>query len=180
MEFKELLLLSCTGLRAGYSIENALTNSFRDLEKLFGCDSPSCRMLKKIEAARKNHGSIPEVFRDAGFSSGIPEITEFGAVYAIAYERSGNLSEVMENTAEGLLDRLKLEEEIREALHERRFEMKIMNLMPFLIMSYISLTSRGYFDRMYGNLPGVLIMSGAMAVCVLSYLWGERIVRIRI
>ncbi|MCR5503624.1 MAG: hypothetical protein K6F53_11505 [Lachnospiraceae bacterium] len=180
IEFKELLLLSCTGLRAGYSVENALQNSFHDLERLFGRDSAVCEMIEKIEETRRNHGPIREVFIRAGAATGIHEITDFGAVYGIAYERSGNLREVMENAASGLLNRLKLEEEIRESLNERRYEMKIMNLMPFVIMSYISLTSKDYFEKMYGNLPGILIMSAALIVFITAYLWGEKIVRTRI
>ncbi len=180
VEFKELLLLACTGLRAGYSVENALTGSREDLLRLYGKDSSVIRLLSEIEVLRKNHQPVAEAFRKAGKNMAIEDMTEFASVYEVAYKKSGNLSEVMDRTSEGIIEKLRVEEEIYASLNERRFEMRIMNLMPFLIMLYINLTSRGYFDGMYHSFTGVLVMSGAMAVYILAYLWGDRIARIRV
>jgi tight adherence protein B len=57
--------------------------------------------------------------------------------------------------------------------------MKIMNMMPFFIMAYISLTGRGYFDVMYHNLPGIIVMSVCLIVYIFSYLWGVRIFAVK-
>ena len=179
-EFRELLLLSSTGLRAGYSIENAMLKSAPDLRTLYGDDSVILKLLKEIGNVRRNNGSLSEVFKKAGNQMQIEEITEFGFVYEHAYQKSGNMSTVMDRTSSEIIRKTELEEAIRQSLNERRFEMKIMNLMPFLIMFYIGITSRGYFDGMYHNPVGILIMSAAMGIYLFAYVWGLKIAEIRV
>ena len=177
-QFKELLMLSSTMMRAGYSVENAILKSYGDLRYMFGKDSPVCRLIADIAKAQKNRSQIGNVFISAGMQTGIEEIEEFGRVYSVVYEKSGNMSSIMDKAAGSIIEKMEVESEIYTAISKSRFEMKIMDLMPFFIMGYMSLTGRGYFDGMYHNAAGAVVMTICMAVYILSYLWGERIVRI--
>lgn len=179
-QFKELLLLSSTNMRAGHSVENALLGSFEDLSKLYGKESFVCRLLKRMSHQKANKKSLESVFIRSGESVHIEEIVTFGQLYEIAYQRSGNLSAIMDKVAATIIENIETEKEIYISLCERQFEMKIMNLMPLMIMFYINLTNNGYFDRMYHNLLGVLVMSGCLVLYVLAYYAGYRIIRIRI
>lgn len=176
-EFKEMLLLSGTGQRAGYSIENSLINSTGDLSRLFGTKSAICLMLKEVYIARENNQSIHEIFIKAGRETDIEDIWQFGEIYQIAYASSGNMSVIMDKAAQVLIEKLEIRNNAYIALNERIFELKIMNMMPFLIIVYVSLTNPGYFDVMYHNLKGILIMTGVLIVYILSYLWGQKLLR---
>ena len=50
-------------------------------------------------------------------------------------------------------------------LASRIFEQKIMNLIPFLIVLYIDLTSPGFFSVMYRTWMG----RGVMTMCLAAY-----------
>ena len=50
-------------------------------------------------------------------------------------------------------------------LASRMFEQKIMNLIPFLIVLYIDLTSPGFFNVMYVTWMG----RGVMTMCLAAY-----------
>lgn len=180
LQFKELMLLAATSQRAGYSVENAFINSFQDMKNLFGGKSYICRLIKRITVAKKNNMSISKIFIEEGENSRIDEIREFGYVYEIAYSHSGNMTQVMEKCASTFIEKLEIQDEINIALNERVFEMKIMSLMPFLIMSYIKLTNRGYFNVMYEETTGKIIMLMAMLVYVGSFLWSNKIVSIEV
>ena len=65
-------------------------------------------------------------------------------------------------------------------LSARRMEQKVMNAVPFGILLYISVTSRGFFDVLYGNLPGILIMTTCLSIYVGSVLLSEKIVNIEV
>ena len=146
---------------------------------MFGRDSPVCRLVREISSASANRGSPGEVFVRVGRECGMEEIEDFGSVYEIAYQKSGNMSVIMDKAAGSIIERTEVENEIYVSISKGRFEMKIMNMMPFFIMAYISLTGRGYFDVMYHNLPGIIVMSACMIVYIFSYVWGVRIVSVK-
>lgn len=177
-QFKELLLCSATGLRAGYSMENALLNTSKDIKKLFGTDSFVYRLLQEIYVCRRNNCPIHEVFEQSGRVIGIDEVRDFGQVYRIAYQKSGELGEVLQRAAEAIVDKLKLRNEMFMIINERLFEMKIMTLMPFLIMLYVILTAPTYFDVMYHNLKGIIIMTVVMLIYMGAYAYARRSVGI--
>ncbi len=178
-QFKELLMLSSTLQRAGYSVENSILKSHKDIRYMFGRESPVCRLVREVSSSVANRGSAGEVFVRIGRQCGMEEIEDFGSVYEIAYQKSGNMSVIMDKAAESIIERTEVENEIYVSISKSRFEMKIMNMMPFFIMAYISLTGRGYFDVMYHNLPGIIVMSVCLIVYIFSYLWGVRIVTVK-
>lgn len=180
LEFKELLLISSTGQKAGYSIENAMINSYDDLRELYGTESLICVFLKGLSNVRNNRQSISDYFIEFGESTAIEEIMEFGEIFAIAYEKSGNISAVMEKTAKSIIDKLETEDEIYLSLSERIYELRIMNLMPFLMMTYIKVTSNGYFESMYNNFAGIIVMTICLLLYITSYIWGNKIMEIKV
>ena len=54
-----------------------------------------------------------------------------------------------------------------------------MSLMPIGIMSYLRVSSATFFDEMYGNIKGVVIMTIILAVYVLFVVMADYIGRIR-
>lgn len=56
-------------------------------------------------------------------------------------------------------------------------ELGIMKIMPFGILLYIDMGNPGYFDSLYHNLTGAVIMTGCLGVYLGAYLLGERIMK---
>ena len=52
--------------------------------------------------------------------------------------------------------------------------------MPFGIILYMSLTSPGFLEVLYGNLFGVAVMTGCLAVYLFAWWLGNRIVDIEV
>lgn len=180
IEFKEFLSLSVTGLKAGYSVENAMINSYKDLLRLFGNSAPICKLLKELKASRSNNQSFKDVFIDMGNITQIEEIKEFGDIYSLAYQGSGTINQVMEKSAMALVEKIDMENEIYSILNERLYEMKIMNYMPFLIIGYISMVNPGYFDSLYSSIKGVVMMTGCLIIYVGAYFLSNRLTNIKI
>lgn len=178
MEFKELLLCSATGLKAGYSVENSFLNSSEDIRKMFGTDSFAYKVLSELYISRKNNRPSHEVFENIGNLMDIEAIAEFGEIYRIAYQRSGDLGFVIRKTVETIINNLKLKNELFLELNEKIFEMKIMTVMPFLIIVYVTLTSDSYFDSMYHNPKGIVIMTIALLVYIGAYAYAQRSINV--
>ena len=56
-------------------------------------------------------------------------------------------------------------------------EWMIMKLIPFAILLYIELANPEYFDGLYHNTRGVLVMTGCLAVYLGAYMAGEMIMK---
>ena len=72
------------------------------------------------------------------------------------------------------------DKEIQLMISAKKLEQKIMNMVPFLIIFYVSSTSKGFFDVLYHNLVGVVIMTVCLGFYAAAYLMSKRMVEIEV
>ena len=65
-------------------------------------------------------------------------------------------------------------------ISSKKMEQKIMNMVPFLIIFYIGTTSKGFFDVLYHNVIGVIVMTVCLFFYGTAYLFSKRIVEIEV
>lgn len=178
-QFKELLLLTVTGQKAGYSVENAFLKSYEDMANLYGKESSICLMLTELKTGLSNNLKAADLWRNIGNASGIAEIKEFSEVFRIAKENGGNMTVIMERTAETIGEKAETQKEIETLLSARKLEQKIMNVMPFLLMLYVNFTSPEYFAGLYSSMEGAFIMTFCLLIYLGACLIGIRITNIK-
>ena len=179
-QFKEAVNSVLMALRAGYSAENAFREAYHEMEFLFGESSVICRELYRIDRGLDNHIPLERLLQEFADRCEVEEILEFAEVFAIAKRSGGNMSEILARTISMIQSRIDVEAEIRVMLSEKVLEQRIMNAVPFLIIFYIEISSKGFFDVLYGNLTGVLIMSACLCVYLFAFRLSKRIMAIRI
>lgn len=179
-QFLELLLLLSNGLRAGYSVENSIKKTYPRICNLYGKRAPVARLIENALIAQNNSQPIAQVFINAGKEMKIKDMREFGEIYEIAHKRSGNMTVVMDKTAESIMDRLNVQRELYLELSEKMYEMKVMTAMPFVIMLYMEITSPGFFDPMYHTLSGKVLMIICLVIYTTAYCLSGKLVRFEI
>lgn len=179
-QFKELMLLVSTSQRAGFSAENSFISSYNDLRALYGRDSSICQIIMMLKSGRENNIAFSKLWKQIGESLEIDEIREFSQVYEISQHSSGNMASVMDKTADIIVRKIETEKEIAVLLSAKKLEQKIMNIMPFAIMLYISIASPGYFQGLYHTISGVLVMSICLLVYLGAYILSVRIISIEV
>ena len=180
MQFKDAILALAANLRSGYSVENAFKQAYRDMELLYGRESIICREFYSMIMGLGNNLILEEMLYEFGRRSGAEDIREFAEVFAAAKRNGGNLTEIIERSAAIISDKVETEKEIEVLLSTRRMEQKIMNMVPFGILFYISATSAGYFDILYHNIPGILIMTACLGTYAGAVFLSGKIVNIQI
>ena len=85
---------------------------------------------------------------------------------------------IIEKTISVISQKVDVEKEIDVLISAKRMEARIMNLVPFFIIFYISLTSPGFFSPLYHNLFGIILMTVCMGVYMFAFFLSERIVNI--
>ncbi|NBI91282.1 hypothetical protein D3Z45_12070 [Lachnospiraceae bacterium] len=165
-QFKDAILSVSANQKAGYSVENAFRQAYGDMLLLYGRESIICKELYTIIAGLKNNVVLEQLLYDFGKRSGSEDIMEFAEVFAAAKRSGGNLTEVIERSAAVIEDKVETEKEIQVVISARRMEQKVMNVVPFGILLYISTVSKGFFHVLYKNVIGIAVMT----VCLVVYL----------
>ncbi|MBD5394363.1 MAG: pilus assembly protein TadB [Lachnospiraceae bacterium] len=179
-QFKELLSLTVTGQKAGYSVENAFLKNYEDMMNLYGEKSSICKMLTELKIGLGNNLRAADLWRAIGKASDIEEIKEFAEVFEIAKESGGNMTVIMEKTAETIGNKAETQNEIELLLSARKLEQKIMNVMPFFLMVYVTLTTPGYFKGLYHSMEGTVIMTFCLLLYLSAYIIGIKITDIEV
>lgn len=177
VQFKECILSVATGMKAGYAVENAFVESRNDMRLMYGTDSPIYEELEGIRRGLVMNVTLEELLKDLAVRSDNDDMMQFAQVFAIAKRGGGNLSEVIQSTALMIGQRIDARQEIQTQLSGRRMEQTIMKLMPFGILLYIGCSYPGYFDGLYHNWKGGLIMTVCLIIYLLAYVLGDRILR---
>ena len=164
-----------TALKAGYSVENAFLQSGRDMGRQFGERSFIYEEMEVIRKGIVMNITLEESLSDLGKRSGSEAIEDFARVFAIAKRCGGSMPEVISSSVSTITLQIETREEIAASLSGRRMEQNIMKIMPFGILAYVGMSSPGYFDPLYGNVTGIMIMTGLLLLYLAAFYLGDRI-----
>ncbi len=112
--------------------------------------------------------SVEQVIQDFAWRSGMEEAERFSRIFQIAKRSGGQLAPVICHTVSIMEDKSQVKEEIRTMSASVQFEQKVMMVIPFLMILYIDATSPGFFGVMYETAFGRIVMSGCLAMYLLS------------
>ncbi len=178
IQFRDAIYSVLTGLKAGYSVENAFVEATRDMELLYGPKSDIVFYLGKICEGLKNNIALEKLMYSFGKECGNTDIQDFALVFKVAKRNGGNMTDIIERTIDVISQKINVEKEIDVLVSAKRFEARIMNLVPFFIIFYISVSSPGFFEVLYHNPFGITLMSICMVVYIAAYVMSEKIVNI--
>lgn len=178
LEFKELVASVNSSIQAGYSVENAFIAAAKDMEELYGPDAAIVEELGNITRGLANHIGIATLLDSFGQRCDIGEISEFAGILAVGKHSGGNIVDIMNSYVATIDEKVEVMQEIETMVSARKFEQKIMNAIPFVILFYVEATCPGFFDVLYHNLAGALVMSVALLLYVMSVLLSKRMIKI--
>ena len=167
-------------LKTGYSVENALTASARELNALYGEKNDIVQEWSRMARELRMNQTAEEVVEAFAERSGVPEVQDFSEVFSTVKRSGGQISEVVRQTSDVLTEQFTVQEQIRTTTAAKRLEQKIMDVMPLGILLYIRVSSPDLLLPLYTSAFGRILMT----VCLVAYagavLWAEKIVAIEI
>ncbi|MBE5970521.1 MAG: hypothetical protein E7242_09855 [Lachnospiraceae bacterium] len=180
MQFKDAILASSAALQAGYSIENSFVHAYNEMINLYGEKSYICRELKLIINNINLNIPLEQCLSELANKTQIDEVKTFNEVFSIAKRCGGDLVKIISTTANEISDKADIKSEINTIISAKKFEQKIMNFMPLLIILYVNISTGGLIETLYGNITGVIIMTVCLGIYIFAYFLGKRIVRIEV
>lgn len=178
-QFQEMLQIIAGLLKAGYSMENAFREGERDFVELYGKECVIAREFAVINHKLRMNVPIEKLLDDLAERSGIEEIESFSQVFGFAKRGGGDIVKIFRDSTERIAEQAEMQREIETLISGKKLEQKIMALVPCGILIYIGVGMPEFLEPLYGNLPGVLIMSLCLAVYGASCLMAQKIVEIQ-
>lgn len=179
-QFKEFCISLSAQLSAGYSMENALVEIYRELSQIYGDNSYICKEVKSIIFKLKISINIEEGFRNLAERSNIDDIRLFSEVIGIAKKSGGDIIEIVRNTADSICRKIEVEREINIIINGKKYEQSIMNAVPIILVLYMNFTSPDIMAVMYNTIIGKIIMTICLIVYILAFYMGLKIADIRV
>lgn len=179
IEFREGLQGIAAALQAGYSMENALEESQKDLVLLYGEHSVLVPQMQRMSYEVQLNQPIEEVFYRFGQLTQVEDVMRFAQVLHIAKRTGGDLIAITRMTADRISEKMEVKREILVMIAGKQMEAQIMKLMPLAIILYFWVFSPGFLDPLY-RLEGRPVMAILLLVYLAAAYWIDRISRIEI
>ena len=180
LQFREGLSVLAGTLSAGYSMENALLESTRELRMLLGGEAYIVREFELLSHLVSMNIPVEKAMDEFAERAGVDDIRNFARVLRVAKRSGGDLVPIINQTADTIGDRIQMKEDILTITASRRFEQNIMNLVPLMLVIYIDFSNPGFFTVMYTTPVGRAVMTGCLVVYLLSIALSWKILNIEL
>ena len=180
LQFRELMNSMIASLQAGYSIENSFVHSHSDMSLLFGKNSYISLETAIIIKGMRNNGNVEDLLMDFGIRSHEDDIKDFAEMFRIAKRSGGDLPKMIKQTADIISEKMDVRRRIATIISAKKMEQSVMNLVPFGIILYIDFSSPGFFDALYHNIAGIVIMTMLLGIYLVAYMMAKKITDIKV
>ena len=180
LQFRDALSALQVSISAGYSLENAIKETRKDLERIYGKKGEMVLEFHYMEIQLEHGVSIDKLLNSLGSRSGIEDIQNFSQILIQSKKMGGNMRRILQECIASMEEQMDVKKEIQAMLASRRLEQRIMSILPLGIILYMQLSSPSFLSVLYGNPVGIGIMTLCLGIYLFAYQWGERLVEIEI
>lgn len=162
-----LSFITCVSgaLMSGYALEGAFRYAIREIEK-----NDSENTLRSNLTAVMNlidcGASVELALGSLGKNIDVIEAKQLQNILALGKKYGGNTVVILKQFAKTLRDKQSADKEIATMIAAKKLEGKIMQVMPFLIVAYMKLTSRQQFAILYKGVLGKAFMAACLLVII--------------
>lgn len=181
IQFKDMLYSLSSSLSAGKTVESAFREALRDLAVLY--PEPSAFILtelRRIISRLDMNETLESALQDFAGRAKLEDVDNFVNVFNISKRSGGNLAEVIRNTSSIINDRIEVGQEVDTMLAERKFEQKVLNVIPILMILLLSASAPDYMDPVFNTPAGRITMSVSIVLLLIAWLISAKICNIRL
>lgn len=180
LEFRDALLALSAALEAGYSVEHAFEEAYKDLRQLYPENADILKEFQYIINQINMNITVEKALINFSERSGVEDIYSFSEVFCTAKRTGGDLISIIKSTSNIINNKIEINREIRILIASKRLEANIMKAIPLVILVYLTISSPGFLDPLYHNLMGNLLMTIFIGLYFASLLIIDKIVAIEV
>lgn len=181
IQFKDWLYSLSSSMSAGRSVESAFKESLNDLQIIY--PDPQTHIIKEVSLMVRRlemNETVEDVMFEFAERTHIEDIMNFADVLKICKRAGGNLVEVVKSTSSVIGDKIETKNEIETTITAKKFESRIMSVMPIAMVALLSVTAYDFMEPVFTTFKGHAVMTVAIIMFVAAFLIGEKIMKIEV
>lgn len=178
-QFIQMISYMATSIEAGLSIENSVIEAQKDIIKMYDKESVMAKELDSILSQMDSGKRLEDIMLDFSDRTGVEEIKDFATVFIIAKKSGGRFSEIIKRSINVMISNKETEKQIQILISGKRYEQRILSIVPFIIIASLRFTSGDFISSLYHNPFGILIMTGCLLIYFYSIYLSEKISNIK-
>jgi len=181
MHFKIFLYSVASLVSVGRSVSNAIKEAYVEVGLYLENERKPIMMelnevMKKLEGGRSVEWSIK------GFAERVQveAVEDFATLFAVNYKKGGDITKLIKMSSKIITDKIDTRMEIDLILSGKKYEVKIMKGMPYVLIAALRWSVPDYVAPLYETLIGRLIMTlTGVFVIIASYI-ADRLIDIEV
>lgn len=181
IQFKDMLYSLSSSLSAGKSMELAFRNVLKDLSILY--PDPCTSIVREVGYMIRRLGmneTIEAVLSEFAGRAHIEDVDSFVDVLHTCKRTGGNMIEIIRNTSNVINDKIEIRQEIDTMLAERKFERKVLNVLPILMLILLSVSAGDYMYPVFHTAAGRVVITAAIVLLTAAYFIARKIMEIEV
>ena len=169
-----------SALNVGYSVENSVRGALKELQIFQLEKSLMKEELEQIVRQIRLQIPVEQVWMDFAKKTELEDILSFASVFSAAKRSGGNMVEIIQNTIRHIGDKIDVQREIDTILAAKRYEFRVMCVIPYAMIAYMQVSFPEFMSCLYGNVLGIGVMTICLGIYVAAYLLGAKIIKIEV
>lgn len=180
-QFQDFLRCIASSLDVGRGFAEALREAEKPLLEIYEEKQPIILAVREMRVQIEHAGASDlEALQEFAKMSDLEEAADLAQVFRAVRRSGGDFSGAVRKCASVLQEKISIEEDIELMVTQKRYEGKIITLMPVLIILFLRITSPEYISILYGNAAGRIIMTGCLLAAGAAYYLIDRITAIQV
>lgn len=179
-QFQNGMQILSSALKAGYSVENAIKETEKDLRPLYSEDSRIRREFKRMIHELNMNLTAEQVLKEMARRIQQEDVDNFVTVFATAKRTGGDSISILKDTVQMIGDKIEVEREIQTLLASKKLEFHVMCIIPLGMVLYMRMAFPEFLSVLYGGLPGVILMSICLGVYAFAWRMGTKMIQIEV
>lgn len=179
-QFQNGMQILSSALKAGYSVENAIKETEKDLRPLYPKDSRIRREFNRMIHELNMNLTAEQVLKEMARRIQQEDVDNFVTVFATAKRTGGDSISILKDTVQMIGDKIEVEREIQTLLASKKLEFNVMCIIPLGMVLYMRMAFPEFLSVLYGGIPGVLLMSVCLGVYAFAWRMGTKMIQIEV
>lgn len=180
MQFKEAIQIVSSALNTGYSVENAFREAQKELKLIYPETARISKEFLVITRQLRIHVPMEQILEEFGERVQTEDVRNFVTVFTAAKKSGGNMIAIIQDTVRQISDKIDVKREIDTLLAAKKYEFRVMSVIPYAIIGYMCFSFPEFMDSLYGNLFGIGVMTVCLGIYMGAYYLGIRMIKIEV
>ena len=181
VQFRDFLYSVAGSVSGGRHMSSAIREARENLAMIYEADSPlAAELTRMTELMDASNESDEELLKSLAARTGSEDISNFTEVYYTARDAGADLASVVNMSSSILIDKMQIKRDIAAYVAQKKYEGRIIALMPPAILLFMNVMSAEYLEPLYTGAAGRIMMTAALLLVIAGYLICEKITDIEV